>query len=628
MNRKLINHIQFLRAISVLLVFFYHLKLNFFEYGFIGVDIFFVISGYVITSSIYSEYYETKKFDFLNFYKKRFKRIYPVFLFIFSFSLILVIFFQPLELFLNNFKVYIFAIFGASNLYYLFSTKDYFDTVFDDPFAHSWSLGVEEQFYLLFPIFFVLTLNFFKKIDRNILFISGIIIIGVISTYFFSDNSKLVFYSPIFRFWQFLMGSLTFLITIKGNKKNLLISILAFVLLVTFIINGEDLNNITLIFICSILTCFFIFFYKGNKFGKILFENKFLIFIGNISYSFYLWHLPVVYFYNLYFVDSFFKIPLLFFIVLILSSLSFFYVENKFRKKKFNLFFNKYYLFLTSFLFILIILITSYFIFKKSYNSKIKNGIKTLIYNLNYLENIKNYSERAIFYKINIEGNQIYRFCTEKSEEYHLNKIKLRIECLKQGKKAKRLFYVEGDSHTASFIPMLNSMKFDDAIYYEHKSNSLDKIDYEKINSLTNFYDEIIFTTDIDNIHDLNIIKNVSNNFNNKVKVLILGPIPNITNDIDPLKCFIKSINCSFKTSVDIEKRNLNEYFKVVEKILHNQNTFSFYNPYKIICPKNKCFVYNLKNDLLTFRDFDHLTIEGSLLMKKDFEIYYNMNYK
>ena len=83
MKKKLINHIQFLRAISVLLVFFYHLKLDLFKYGFIGVDIFFIISGYVITSKIYNEYYKFKTFNFFKFYKKRIQRIYPVLLFIF-----------------------------------------------------------------------------------------------------------------------------------------------------------------------------------------------------------------------------------------------------------------------------------------------------------------------------------------------------------------------------------------------------------------------------------------------------------------------------------------------------------------------------------------------------------------
>jgi len=77
MKNKLLNHIQFLRAISVLMVFFYHLKLNYFENSFLGVDIFFVISRYVIIAIIFNEYKSNDKFNFLNFYLKRLKRIYP-----------------------------------------------------------------------------------------------------------------------------------------------------------------------------------------------------------------------------------------------------------------------------------------------------------------------------------------------------------------------------------------------------------------------------------------------------------------------------------------------------------------------------------------------------------------------
>ena len=169
MKNKLLNHIQFLRAISVLMVFFYHLKLNYFENGFLGVDIFFVISGYVITARIFNEYKSNNKFNFLNFYLKRLKRIYPVLIFILSTIFILIIFFQPLDLFLNYPKIYLFSLFGISNFYYLFSEKDYFDTVFDDPFAHTWSLGIEEQFYIIFPIFLFLLLYKVHK-NKNITF--------------------------------------------------------------------------------------------------------------------------------------------------------------------------------------------------------------------------------------------------------------------------------------------------------------------------------------------------------------------------------------------------------------------------------------------------------------------------
>ena len=626
MNKKLINHIQFLRAFAVLLVFFYHIKLNYFEYGYIGVDIFFVISGYVITSRIYFEYIEFKNFNFLNFYKKRIKRIYPALLFIFSISLIFIVFFQPLDLFVNNFKVYVFTLFGTSNLYYLFSNKDYFDNVFSDPFGHSWSLGIEEQFYLFFPILFIIILKYIKNINLNIIFISGIIVVGIILTYTFSNNKELIFYSPFFRFWQLLLGSLAFLISTKIDTKNPFISILIFLSLIFLILENNFLNEVNFILVSSILSCFFLIIYKKEKYAQILFENKYLIFVGNLSYSFYLWHLPIIYFYDLYFVGNYLRIPLIFLITLTLSYLTFKYIEENFRNKKYNLHLYKKRLIFILFLCLSAILISNYIIVQKSYNNLVKQKIKNYIYKLNYLENTKNYYERTVFYNIKINGNRIYRFCTESSKEYKLSPENLRAECLKN-KKSKKLLFIEGDSHTAQFIPMVDSIKSDHAFYYKHNSNHLININHEEINLLTKFYNEIIYSTHISNKEDLrNLITN-SKNFNDKVKILIYGPVPNVDKKIRPLECFIKSINCEFETEIDIKDRNLNEYYKIVNKILKEKKNFYFYDPYKIICPQKRCYIYNLENDLLTHRDSTHLTIEGSLMLKKNFKNFFNIKF-
>ena len=284
-------------------------------------------------------------------------------------------------------------------------------------------------------------------------------------------------------------------------KKNFLISLISFLILTIVIFYGNIISNTNLLLISSIITCVFILFYSPNKFNKLIFENKILVFIGNISYSFYLWHLPIIYFYNLYFVDNFLKIPLILFLTLLLSALSFIFIEEKFRYKKFLL--SKKNLLPIFVSFLLIISSITYLAFQKSYNSKFKLVIKNLIYKINYLENKKDFTNRTVFYKININGNEIYRFCTEGSKNPILNEKKLRSKCLKKGTKSNNILILEGNSHTANFVPMVNSLNLKDDFYFEHKSNLFNKINYSKVNSLSRYYEKIIYATYIDNLNDL-----------------------------------------------------------------------------------------------------------------------------
>ena len=154
-----IYYIQYLRALSVLLVFFYHLKFEIFQNGYLGVDIFFVISGYVITLRLYEDFKINNTISLKNFFIKRFKRIYPVLVVFLLTTLIIIIILSPLENFLDRVNTLFFAFLGLSNFFYLFSNKDYFDTIFNDPLNHTCSLGVEEQFYIIFPISFLILMN-------------------------------------------------------------------------------------------------------------------------------------------------------------------------------------------------------------------------------------------------------------------------------------------------------------------------------------------------------------------------------------------------------------------------------------------------------------------------------------
>ena len=627
-NQKVLNHIQFLRGISVLLVFFYHLELNYFDYGFLGVDIFFVISGFVITSLIYHEIEITKKFNFINFYLKRIKRIYPVLFFILSISFVLVIFFQPLELFLQNFNVYVKSLFGISNFYYLFLERDYFDTVFNDPFAHTWSLGIEIQFYFIFPLFLFYLLKNIKFV-KSIFLLSLLIITGISFSNLFQENIKLIFYSIEFRFWEFLFGALTFFLSKKFKFKSNYLSLLVLFILFIFILTPKNISLPNIILITCIFSSSFILLYTNNKnkFVNCIIENKFFIFLGNVSYSFYLWHLPIIYFFDLYFLNSLLRVPLLFLIILFLSYLSFRFIENKYRYSKIKISFNfrniSFALILLSIIFISINLSL-----KDSYNNSIKYKIKSFIYGLNYLEKKINYTDRIAYYKININGNEIYRFCTEDSDEIKLDSSNLRVNCLKKGITNRRIFFIEGNSFTAHFIPMFNEIKIDDSVYFNHIGGSLKNTSVELINNLKQEYSEVVYVTHISNKKYLNTLLKIQKKFNENIKILILGATPHIYSNFKPLECFIKNINCEYDTSEDINQRRIESLNLQIEEIANNDLNFQYFDPYKSVCPNRYCKAFDKDKDLITHRDAAHLTIEGSLLIVNDFMKFYNKTYK
>ena len=139
----------------------YHTSIPLFEKGYLGVDIFFVISGFVITQKIFQNYEKENRINLLDFYLKRFKRIVPNLFFIISFIYVFYLIFGPPNLSLFNETIS--ALLGISNIYYTIHDLGYFNNIFDDPLLHTWSLGVEEQFYLFYP--FLIFLIFFPIIN-------------------------------------------------------------------------------------------------------------------------------------------------------------------------------------------------------------------------------------------------------------------------------------------------------------------------------------------------------------------------------------------------------------------------------------------------------------------------------
>ena len=216
MNNSSISYrpeIDGLRAIAVISVIIFHAQIiinekNLLEGGFIGVDIFFVISGYLITRIIFKELLLKNSFDFFNFYERRARRILPM-LFVVIFVSIP---FAWKKLFPSDFVEYVDSIISSilfvSNFFFYFSETEYdASSSLLKPFLHTWSLGIEEQFYLISPLLTVFIFKYFKKR------ILVLLIIACVTSISFAEileikNSTLNFYFPVSRFWELGIGSI------------------------------------------------------------------------------------------------------------------------------------------------------------------------------------------------------------------------------------------------------------------------------------------------------------------------------------------------------------------------------------------------------------------------------------
>ena len=223
LNKK--NYIPFidgLRAIAVVSVILYHLNifnLNILPGGYLGVDIFFVISGYLISKIIMKELLSNKSFDFKNFYVRRARRILPILLIV---SLFYLIAFNFIPVDHNTLhKSILSSLFFFSNYFYFFITYEYgAPNNFFIPFLHTWSLGIEEQFYIFAPLGFILS---FKLKLKFIYFILIIVISSFLFMLFSNENNPLfTFYSIHTRAWEIGLGSMIAYIKLykKINYKN------------------------------------------------------------------------------------------------------------------------------------------------------------------------------------------------------------------------------------------------------------------------------------------------------------------------------------------------------------------------------------------------------------------------
>ena len=292
-----------LRAIAVLVVVFYHLGLRNFRNGLIGVDVFYVISGYLITSLLLKDL-DAGRFSIVSFYERRMRRIFPaLFVVLFFCTVCASILLDPPEL--ERFgKELLATTFFISNIYFWHSAEPlgYFDThVSSVPLLHTWSLSVEEQFYLFFPITLFVLFRYAKKwIGAWLLLLSAMSF--AVSLWATQHKPVVAFYWIMPRAWELLVGALLalkILPVLRGRIPREVIALLGLAMILAAAclpFNGLQFPGAFVLLPC-LGTCLVIYVGEsGSSFVAKVLSLRPVVFVGVISYSLYLWHWPLIVF--------------------------------------------------------------------------------------------------------------------------------------------------------------------------------------------------------------------------------------------------------------------------------------------------------------------------------------------
>ena len=591
-----------LRAIAVVAVILYHAQVStFFVGGFIGVDIFFVISGYLITSIILKELVTKKYFSFKFFYERRIRRILPALLTMKVIVFFLGWIFLPPSRFVEFSKSIFYSLGFSSNFYFHYTGLEYeaFEGLFV-PLLHTWSLSVEEQYYIIFPICLLITFKFFRK------YILYVLILGLLLSFLFAEwgsrnTPSNAFYFIHTRMWELLAGSLLSYLEINLGRRsqnkilNLILPTFGlFLIIISILLFSHSVRHPSFFTIFPIAgTCLIIWFSNKNDLTTKLLSTKLFVGVGLISYSLYIWHFPIF---------SFAKISglvsgsillkvLLALVTFAISVLSFFIIEKRFRYKEFSYSNVLKYLF---FLFFIIILSNFLVINNKGFENRFEN-LKLI--NKNY--NINN------FY---LERNRL-------SKEYHEKKF------FTDG---KINILIIGDSHADDFHNMFfNNTKFfpkyDFIATLEYKLNDI------KNNPLLKEADIIVFSFrwDVGDSH-VDLVFNELVPFLKKLnkKIVITSSVneyfaPSVMYTLIDHEILFgdKKIDYFGLKNLYFQKRTLTSESEInIElKKLSSKHNLQYLNKEDYMCNliKQECDYVTPKGFKL-FYDNDHMTSEGA----------------
>ena len=294
-----------LRTLAVLSVILYHAEFyvggrQLFQGGFFGVDVFFVISGFLITSLILNEYHATGRFSIARFYERRARRLLPALLAVILISIPFSLkYLLPTQL-IDFSKSLIASLFFGSNFYWHNTLQEYgAESSLLKPFLHTWSLAVEEQYYILFPIILMSIYRWWRKYTIVIL-LAGLIMSLEFSNWMTEKDASFSFYMLGSRFWELLSGGMLANILYFHPKKNNdeflghIMPLLGLFLIVHSLFFIDISNHPGFITTVPVVgTVLIIWFSNENDLVTRVLSSKLFVGIGLISYSLYLWHYPV-----------------------------------------------------------------------------------------------------------------------------------------------------------------------------------------------------------------------------------------------------------------------------------------------------------------------------------------------